>query len=157
MQRLYQAAGVIFIGIGLWVMLESRGLKYYTALGPGPGFFPFWAGAILAALSAIWLAQTTFLAAGAGDQNPFPRRPGALTVVSTLAALVLFTILVKPIGFRLAMLGFLFFLVAVVGRHNSLLALALSAGGSFGLYYVFSWLDVQLPLAGFDLLQGLGL
>src|SRR5688572_28286232 len=46
-----------FTAVGIYVLISSVGLGLWTSLGPGPGLFPFAMGAVLVAMSAIWLVQ----------------------------------------------------------------------------------------------------
>ena len=51
MRRPYQIAGTIFLFFAAFIAYESLKLRYYTPLGPGPGFFSFWLGVLLFVLS----------------------------------------------------------------------------------------------------------
>ena len=53
----YVITGTVFLLLAAFIAVESLKLRYYTALGPGPGFFPFWLSLILAGLSIIMLVQ----------------------------------------------------------------------------------------------------
>ena len=87
-----------------------------------------------------------------------PDRSGTLRIGSVLLALVLVTLLMEIIGFRLAMMGFLLFLLVVLGRHRPVVAVLISLAGSFGVSYAFKHLlNMQLPYAMFDFLRDLGL
>ena len=53
--------------------------------------------------------------------------------------------LLEAIGFRVAMLGLLPYLLLVLGARNSLAIGLFSLAGSFGVYHVFSGL-LKVPL-----------
>ena len=57
MQRIHQVAAVCFVTFSVFVVSESVSMEYYTPLGPGAGFFPFWLGASLGVLALVWLVQ----------------------------------------------------------------------------------------------------
>ena len=59
MKKADRIFGVIGLGLSLWFYLESTKFHYMTEFTPGPGFFPFWVGVILAILSC-WLLFDTF-------------------------------------------------------------------------------------------------
>jgi len=59
MKKADRIFGVIGLGLSLWFYLESTKFNYMTEFTPGPGFFPFWVGVILAILSC-WLLFDTF-------------------------------------------------------------------------------------------------
>ena len=115
MRRVCQAAGLCFFAVALFVVWKSLGMKYYSSFGPGPGFFPFWLGALLAVLSIAWVAQVTFRQAEPMKEGFIPGRAGKLSIVAVFLALVLVTWLMEIIGFRLTMLGFQLFLLIVLG------------------------------------------
>jgi putative tricarboxylic transport membrane protein len=133
-------------------------MKYYSSFGPGPGFFPFWLGTLLAALSVAWVAQVTFRQAEPMKEGFIPSRAGKLSIVAVLLALVLVTWLMEIIGFRLTMLCFQLFLLVVLGRQNKVVAVLIALAGSFGVFYAFEhWLSIRLPYATLDFLKDLGL
>src|SRR5215203_4337544 len=51
-------SGAVLAALGVYIFTQSRAWDYYTPDGPGPGFFPSWYGALMAALSLllIWNA-----------------------------------------------------------------------------------------------------
>lgn len=158
MKRISLVAGVLFLVFSLLVMGASWAMEYYSSLGPGPGFFPFWLGCLLALLSAIWIFQTVRAWRRAGDARFLPQGPGLVRVLSIVGALVLLVAVMGAIGFQLSMLAFLGFLLIALGRVNPWLTLAVAIAGSFGMNYVFkTWLDVQLPAAAIPWLAGMGL
>ena len=158
MRRVCQVAGLCFFALALFVVWKSLSMKYYSSFGPGPGFFPFWLGTLLAALSVAWVAQITFRTAEPMKEGFIPSRAGKLSIVAVLLALVLVTWLMEIIGFRLTMLGFQLFLLVVLGRQNKVAAVLIALAGSFGVFYVFEhWLSIRLPCATLDFLKDLGL
>jgi uncharacterized membrane protein YeaQ/YmgE (transglycosylase-associated protein family) len=158
LRRGYQVAALFFVGLGLFMIWESRTLKYYTVLGPGAGFLPFWVGAILAGLSVVWLVQVTVGRAIDTPEDFIPTSAGARNIFSILGALVLCVALLKSLGFSLTMLGFLAFLLHALGRQGLFVTVVVSVAGSFGVRYVFEqWLGVFLPKASIPFLTSLGL
>ena len=53
-----RVAATLLLLFAIFVILESRALPYWTASAPGPGFLPFWLGALLAFASVALLART---------------------------------------------------------------------------------------------------
>jgi putative tricarboxylic transport membrane protein len=157
-RRLYQTAALFFIFLGIFIVWESRILKYYTSLGPGAGFLPFWVGVALTILSCVWLAQVSFEPAKNLSEGFLPNRKGGKQVLSILSALVLCVVLLGPLGFSLTMFGFLIFLLLILGRQKPVVTLVIALIGSFGVQYVFeNWLGVGLPKSSIGILKGLGL
>jgi putative tricarboxylic transport membrane protein len=158
MRLLYQVASLSFFAGGVFLVWEASKLTYYSRLGPGPGFFPLWLGLLLAVLALVWFGQVTLRPVAAMEKDFIPDRSGTIRIIAIMLALVLFTALLEPIGYRLSMLLFLLFLLTVLGRQHPLVTVAVSALGSFGVYWVFLyWLAVPLPTASIDLLKNLGL
>lgn len=158
MRRVCQVAGLCFLALSLFVVWKSFGMKYYSSFGPGPGFFPFWLGTLLAVLSAAWVIQVTFGATEPMQEGFIPNRAGKISIVAVLIALILVTWLMEIIGFCLTMFVFQLFLLAVLGKQNKVVAVLIAAVGSFGVFYAFEhWLGIRLPYAELDFLKNLGL
>lgn len=173
-------AGLVLV-LGVATAWGGWQLDYWTPLGPGPGFFPFWLGLLLGLLGAIWIGSdlrarrrthARVLAAvenqpeetpGASvappttegeDEQPYDLRTSAAIVVS----LCILAGLLDVIGYQLSMLLFLFFHLFVMGRRGLLLALVISLAGSFGVFVIFTrLLTVALPTASIPFLAQLGL
>jgi hypothetical protein len=139
------------LGVFLAALVTSLGYSLTDALGPGPGFFPFWLSLIGIALTGAMLVQ---LARGTIFADPRPSGPGQRSGAykparprRTTAALALF-----DLGFRLTML------LTIAGCSSRLVrapdAIALCAvAGSFGIFHVFFyWLKVHCRSAssGFE-------
>jgi hypothetical protein len=87
MRRVYQIPGLAFLAFSAYLVFESRQMEYYADLGPGPGFFPFWLGVLLAVLSLVWLVQVSVAPARPVDAGVFPDRWGTLRVVAIKRAM----------------------------------------------------------------------
>jgi putative tricarboxylic transport membrane protein len=142
MKRGWQAAVALLLAVFAFFAVESLQLSLRDALGPGPGFFPFWLSVAGGVLGLILLAQ---IARGAVDFEThglkFELRPVALV----LAGLVVATALLEAVGFRLAVLALLPYLLFVLGARNWLAIGLFSVAGSFGVYHLFSGL-LKVPL-----------
>jgi putative tricarboxylic transport membrane protein len=158
MKRVYQAAGLCFVGFSAFVVWESWTLEYYTNLGPGPGFFPLWLGVVMGGLSLAWLVRVSGRPERAKISAFLPHGAGLARVLSILAALVAMSGLMNLLGFQLTMFLFLVFLLMVLGRQALWLTLVVAFLGSVGVYRLFGgYLDVSLPAATVKLLANLGL
>lgn len=160
MRRINLGAGISFLGFSVVVMVVSRSMDYFTSLGPGPGFFPFWLGLLMAILSTVWIVQTGigWKRVAGSDGTFLPEGAGLFRVLAIVGALALMAVLMDTIGFQLSMLAFLVFLLVALGRVNLWLTIAVAVVGSFGLNFVFTrWLDVRLPLSSLPWLAGIGL
>jgi putative tricarboxylic transport membrane protein len=127
-------------------MRESLHLQYYTTLGPGAGFFPFWIAFLLGCLGAVLLYQGTFRPSPATVGGVLPDRRGGLRIAAVLVALCGPILLLDTLGFRLTMLTFMGGMLTVLGYRGVLGTVLIATGGSFGVYHLFvQWLGVPLP------------
>ena len=77
MRRGWQIACLAFLAVSLVWMRESLTFSLKDALGPGPGFFPFWLSLLGAGLSAVLFVQVTRQPAPEGSPSGvLPSRPG---------------------------------------------------------------------------------
>ena len=149
MRRGWQVACVCLLGIFLPAIATSLGYSLTDALGPGPGFFPFWLSLIGVALTGAILVQLARrkMLADITTEILLPSRQAALQAGSVLIALIAAAALLEPLGFRLTTLPFIAGLLFALGAR-SLIAISLTAiAGSFGVFHVFFyWLKVPLPI-----------
>lgn len=158
MRRVYQATSLAFLALGVFLMWQGQALGLSGMVGPGPGFFPFWVGVALAALSACWFGQASLRPVERMSPDFMPGGGGMLRLAAVLIALVAFAIALKPLGFNLSMLGFTLFLFFVFGREYPISKIVIAIGASFGVHYVFeTLLKLPLPYSSVDLLRSLGL
>jgi putative tricarboxylic transport membrane protein len=145
-RRGWQAAAVALLALFGFFVVESLRLSLTDALGPGPGFFPFWLGVLGLILALVLLAQ---LRLGHGDPGAAELvfdRTGIRNVVLVLAGLTAAAAVLELAGFRLAMLSLLLYLLLVLGARRWLAIALFAAAGSFGVYHVFyDLLKVPLP------------
>jgi putative tricarboxylic transport membrane protein len=141
-----------FAAVGVYVLVSSIGLGLWTSLGPGPGLFPFAMGAVLAAMSAVWLLQEL-------------RRPSETgegvdrgLVIAVVGSLVVLAAVMDLLGFQLSMFLFLMYHLKLRGRRAWPSSLATAFAGSVGAFYAFNYgLNVALPVSAFPLLNTIGL
>jgi putative tricarboxylic transport membrane protein len=152
-RRGWQVACICLLGVFIPALITSLGYSLNDALGPGPGFFPFWLsliGIVLTGAILVQLARGTLFADAA--ERILPDREAALQAGTVLVALALAAALLEPLGFRLTMLPFIAGLLLALGAR-SLVAIGLTAiAGSFGVFHVFYyWLKVPLPIGAFGM------
>ena len=145
MRRGRLVACVCLLGLFVAALVTALDYSLIDALGPGPGFFPFWLSLIGSALTLAILVQTARSADVAIDN--VPDRRAALQAASVLVALGAATLLIEPLGFRLTMLAFIAGLLAALGARSPAAILVTALAGSFGVFHVFYyWLKVPLPI-----------
>ncbi len=145
MTALRQAVALVLLAFAAFVVWVSHGLSLYADYGPGPGFFSFWLGLILAGLAAIEGA-----AARRGPRQPLPRaflpdRDGLRRILAITAALIAALVLLQPLGFTTTIFLFSVFLLRAMGAQRWPLTLLIALLGSAGTFYLFQQLQVFLP------------
>lgn len=141
-----------FAAVGVYVLVSSVGLGLWTSLGPGPGLFPFAMGAVLAAMSAVWLLQEL--------RRPSETAEGVDSglVIAVVASLVVLAAVMDLLGFQLSMFLFLMYHLKLRGRRAWPSSLVTALVGSVGAFYAFNYgLNVALPVSAFPLLNTIGL
>jgi putative tricarboxylic transport membrane protein len=150
MKRVYQVASTAFLLGAVFVCTYSLlALTYYTRLGPGPGFFPFWLAALLGVLSIIMFYKATYRQVEPMPEEFFPTRAGYFRIGAIVVAISSTVFLMEPLGFCLTMLTFYLVLLPVFGSRNLIVNASVAGLGSFGVYHVFvKLLKIPLPVGG---------
>ena len=148
--------GVLFALIGAGFAIGAKGLKFgdtvllngYAMGTParmGPAFFPFWLGLILAILGVIIAIVGYRAKGGAGSEFPkFHWKP----IIYVLGAVVLFGLVMKPIGMLLAGIVLVLISAAANPEKTSFKSnLILGVGLVVFCALVFVWgLKLPIPL-----------
>ncbi|TCR62528.1 tripartite tricarboxylate transporter TctB family protein [Bosea sp. BK604] len=151
MTRLHVVAGVIFMLIAAGLGWEATRYSYYSALGPGPGFFPLWLCGALALLAASVIV-TARRDGGAVPADFWPDRTGLLRIGAVIAALIFVAASMDALGFRLTMLIASLGLLLALGCRSPVQIGLTVIFASFGLSMLFSdYLGVALPSGRFGL------
>ena len=134
------------VALAAFIACEALQLRYYTPLGPGPGFFSFWLALVLSVLGGLMILQATLRPVDPLPKDFFSDRVGYLRIGAVVFALVAVIHLLEPLGFSLTMFAVCAFLLYALGRQGVVVTLGISLACSFGAYYVFNyWLMVPLP------------
>ncbi len=135
-------ASILTLALGLLLIHQGANLPSGKEGAPGPGFFPVWIGIALAALSVVLLIRP---ASGQKTRDLLPREDGCRRVVWVLASLVLYTLLLKPLGFIIATFLLFLSLLQFYQRGRWWVAVSLSLGAVLGSYWLFARL-FEMPL-----------
>lgn len=130
--------------LGLAIAIGGFRLKVGSVSVPEPGFFPFLAGAVAAALGLCRLVVTGLQkthSQGSSEGAGAPRKAAALA-----AALAVYTLVLDQLGFMLAT-SLLAIAVMRIARPQSWIStIAIAVTLSVACYYLFSVvLKVSLP------------
>jgi putative tricarboxylic transport membrane protein len=150
--------------LGGGLALHGLTLRYWTPLGPGPGFFPVWIGSMLslACLTMgveIWRARGTNGMAPASARSVDPLDASFMDDpqstrrwLAVLGSLVLLWFGLYFLGFRLSILLFVLFVPPLLEAQSWRLRLALAVVFGLLVPWVFErHLMVDLPQAAFPL------
>ncbi len=145
----YLAAAVIFLIVACVVMAMSSRLAINTRLGPGPGFLPMGSAILLAFVSLLMIYEAV-----SGERPPTATlaespasRAARLQMIGVLALLIVASLAMEWLGFRLTMLGFYLLAMLGLGERSPIIIALVAVVGSFGVYHVMAvWLQVPLPV-----------
>ena len=147
-----QIGGLIWLILGIGLSLTSVNLKIGRFHNPGPGFLPFLSGLLLTIFGLV-----LFLARGFGQSRTGGMAEGKTVSIAkapkrfsipifTLLILLIYILLLEPLGFLLATFFFLFCLFKFVEPKKWLVPFVLSLISVILSHLVFSvWLRCQFP------------
>ncbi len=144
---------VFWIVCALLICVGSYRLSLGSLSDPGPGMFPFLAGAALCMLSIIeWWnisrASRKDTRASAQAVEPlFANRLGAVKAAAIILALLIYALTMEHLGFILSTTLFIAFLLWMVERQRWYVIVFGAVVSSLTTYLVFKvWLDTALPV-----------
>ncbi|CAG9179604.1 hypothetical protein LMG23992_04015 [Cupriavidus laharis] len=105
-------SGLMFIVVGLSFSFVARGYSMGTAARMGPGYFPFWLGIVLALLGAV----VAFGATSKEGEADRMARWDIKTLLWILGSVVLFGLMLKPLGMVVSVLALV--LVSSMASHE---------------------------------------
>jgi len=108
---------------------------------PGPGFLPFAAGLIIAALGTAILVTTR----GAGAGIVAVSRPGLVRIAVTIGAIVAVILLLESLGFVLTIFFLMLVLLRAVAGHTTGIAVLYAVATAASVFVVFRVL-LGMPL-----------
>ena len=143
------AAAVILLIFACVVVAMSSRLAINTRLGPGPGFLPMGSALLLIVVSLLMIYEAV-----SGERPPAETvaespasRTARLQMMGILALLIVASLTMEWLGFRLTMLGFYLLAMLALGEGNPIVITLVALAGSVGVYHVMAvWLQVPLPV-----------
>ncbi len=145
MRRRDLGAAAVLLAFGLFALTQARGLRFGSIVSPGPGFFPLGLAAVFSLVS-LGLVVRALRMPAAEHRASGADAAGRVKVVGTLVGLVVYALVLEPVGFLLATFALLLFFFTALQRQRWYVALGGSVATSFATYLVFKvWLGVNLP------------
>jgi hypothetical protein len=142
---LRQVVALVFLAFAAFVVWVSHGLSLWAEYGPGPGFFSFWLGLILAVLALVEGASARRAPRQRLPATFLPDREGVRRLLAIVGALIAALVLLQGLGFTPTMFLFAVFLLRAMGSQRWLVTLLIALLGSAGTFYLFQQLQVFLP------------
>ena len=138
---------VFFAALGIYVIISGFRFGFGDWHEPGPGFIAVVSGALLLSLSALWLVMTLTKKWGMeAGKRFFKERDSSKKVLYTLLSLLGFTLLMNGLGFMIASLLFMVFLLKTVEPQRWRRTILLAFSTTILCVIVFQlWLQVQFP------------
>jgi putative tricarboxylic transport membrane protein len=114
MKRKDLIGGLFFMCAGIVFAVYARSVDIGTWEEPGPGFLPFYGGALMIFMTAILVAGNLFKKAAEAVEPFFSERDSWKRVGAVSLSLIGFNLLLKPLGFVLVTFLFVGFLVRFI-------------------------------------------
>jgi putative tricarboxylic transport membrane protein len=145
----YALLAILLLVCSVLTIISARAYEYWSGNQPGPGFFPFWLGVLLAVFSFIMLL--TAMKSAKGGSFELPNRAGLKKILVIAVAQLGFLLIIPKLGFLITSSIFLFALFVFFPKYSNLTNGILSIFISVVFYLIFQkWLLVQLPTGYFS-------
>ena len=146
MKHVDQYAGIFWFLVGG----ATTGASFYYGIGslstPGPGFITFLAGALLTLLSLLLIIVSGRNTGFKSSLRQLWEGKQPQKAFYVLFLLVMYMLILTPVGFLLATFVLLLFLFRVQGKYSMKMVTFISALTTFLAFIFFDqWLGVQLP------------
>lgn len=162
-RRLEVGVQVFFVILAIVTALNSLQLGLMVALGPGPGFFPFYLSIAMGLLALAWMVQSARATrrregASVTDASEHDEEVDRPHVYNVIGSLIVLAAVMNFLGYQLSMFLFLYYHLAIRAKRTWYTSLIIALAGSVGVFHVFNdLLAVQLPYSSFGFLNTIGL
>lgn len=142
-----QLYNLVWVAVGIWICLQSTGLKVWGPVGPGAGFIPFVAALFIIVCGILLLLLEFSKGAAKDSKDKFWEHPQAWKrIICILSGFFAMALLMPILGFFLTSFIIMVFLVRVVEHQKLIKVMILSFICCFSLYVFFNYiLDIRLP------------
>ncbi len=139
------SSGLFFL-LGLLICLQSLSYGVGTLAAPESGLMPFLSGATISLLAAIGFVRASSRGRKLENLGPMFQGVAWQRTLLTLAALLGFLILLKPLGFLLFTFVFMVFMLRAIVPHRWGVVIGVALLTAVASYLIFDvWLKAQLP------------
>jgi putative tricarboxylic transport membrane protein len=142
-----QWSGFALLLLAVAMIWAALGLPLGDLHKPGPGFFPFWLGVIMGAMSIGLIVQTTLAKRSALTiRDILEEDVRWRKVLLVLAALILYAFLMDTIGFLIVTFLLMVALLRFIEPQPWKAVFGWALAGSVGSYLIFEvWMKLRLP------------
>jgi putative tricarboxylic transport membrane protein len=152
MNRRDLLAGLFWLGISVFVAIQSVKSDLGSLHSPGPGFLPFWSAVVLGTLSVILLVTNSLKKKWEGKLVDLWRGLDWVRVIWVLLSLFLYPILLPVTGYLITTFALIAFLLFIGVRSKLWIDVASALAIALISYVIFcTLLDVKLPKGIFGL------
>ena len=138
-------ASIVLIGLALYGTIESSRLERTMQMGVGIAFFPLSMSLVIGILAVVLLVGILRGKVETQDK-PICEKGGPVRVVTVVAILVGYIILIEAIGYVPSTFLFFFAMVLILQKGRILKTFLTSAVCTLFLYVIFQlWLKSPLP------------
>ena len=149
MEKFDRISSLFLILLSLGICVESLRLSLGTLRHPGSGFFTFVAGAISGILSLVLYFKNR--KRGKDYKKFWEVEANKKYILITLGALIIYGLLLEPLGFLISTILFFFCIMRFVSLQGSKIAIPVSVFISILAFVVFDiWFQSQLPKGIFE-------
>jgi putative tricarboxylic transport membrane protein len=146
-----RVGAILLLLFAVWfAAVALQNYTYWSATGPGAGFFPFWLGLTMAGLAALLLVRSV----REPDPGPawVPRGRGLVRFLGVLSGAVLFLVLMPRLGMPLTTVLFLVGILRLLERHSWAASIGIAVATAALNWAVFAWwLRVPFPTGALGL------
>jgi len=139
-------SGAVLAALGVYITMQSLAWDYSSLDGPGPGFFPFWYGIGMVALSLLLIVNVVRKGGTEGSVD----WPATGRALATWAAFALSVALMSWLGFLISFALLTVFIIAVIFRRPLITGVVTAAVAGLAFHLIFPVaLGVPLPTGWF--------
>ncbi len=146
MIRADRISGIFWLCFAVLATIESYRWGLGTLHKPGPGFLFFWVNIVLGIMSLVVLIRAWVSQKEEGPQHAIFGTQNVLKIVSVLASLFIYVLLMESVGFIPVTLLLFIFLLGIVEKKKWYYTAFVSILVTVISYLIFeTWLQSQLP------------
>jgi hypothetical protein len=147
MKRAELVGALFWVGLAVFVCIGALKLRLGTPSEPGPGFLPFWTGALMGTLALVHLVRTSLSGsksepeAGLRMASKWPR------AAAVVGSILVYALVLPRLGYLVSTFLLMVVLFSLYGRKKWWAILGWSVAVIAVTYVVFhGWLKVQFPV-----------